>query len=359
MCAACGCFAASAGVVAGSALQLQQPALWSLAVYTGLAMGGAAGLLGLWRRRGIGWRALFVIVLLGALAGAGLTAWRAVVFTRNALPPAIEGRDLRVAGVVAQMPQRNDSGVRFTLEVESAGWADAAVDEGPPRVPPRIAPGWYAAARGDPAGVHAGERWRMTVRLKAPHGHLNPHGFDQELRLWEQGVQATGTVRTGARDAPPERIGATWRHPVERVRESVCDAILARVDDRQAAGVIAALLAGDQNAFDRVDWDVSRATGVAHLMAISGLHATLFAWFAAQVVGALWRRSARLMLWWPAQHAGLLGGVLLATPHAVLSGWGLPSRRCAGCWPPWVFCAWPGDAGPGPSSGCSPARWWS
>ena len=70
-----------------------------------------------------------------------------------------------------------------------------------------------------PGSVHAGERWRMTVRLKAPHGNLNPHGFDQELRLWEQDVQASGYVRTGARDTRPQALGQTWRHPVERARE--------------------------------------------------------------------------------------------------------------------------------------------
>ncbi|GAO26978.1 DNA internalization-related competence protein ComEC/Rec2 [Alicycliphilus sp. B1] len=68
------------------------------------------------------------------------------------------------------------------------------------------------------------------MRLKAPHGGRNPHGFDYELWLWEQGVQATGYVRTGARlDAlhgPPERLGATWRHPVEQLRQRVRDAIV-------------------------------------------------------------------------------------------------------------------------------------
>jgi competence protein ComEC len=53
----------------------------------------------------------------------------------------------------------------------------------------------------------------------------------------------------------------------------------------------------------------------------------MFAWLAAIVVGALWRRSGRLMLWWPAPHAALAGGVLLATLYALFSGWGLPSQR--------------------------------
>ncbi len=70
-----------------------------------------------------------------------------------------------------------------------------------------------------------------------------------------------------------------------------------------------------------------RATGVAHLMSISGLHITMFAWLAAHVLGAMWRRSRRLMLRLPAQQAALAGGVLLATLYALFSGWGVPSQR--------------------------------
>jgi competence protein ComEC len=37
---------------------------------------------------------------------------------------------------------------------------------------------------------------------------------------------------------------------------------------------------GDQGAIERDDWDLFRNTGVAHLMSISGLHVTMFAWLA-------------------------------------------------------------------------------
>ena len=73
--------------------------------------------------------------------------------------------------------------------------------------------------------------------------------------------------------------------------------------------MLAALVVGDQAAIERADWDVFRATGVAHLMSISGLHVTMFAWATALAAGALWRRSSRLCLAWPAQHAALLGGL--------------------------------------------------
>jgi competence protein ComEC len=181
-----------------------------------------------------------------------------------------------------------------------------------------------------PAELRAGERWRMTLRLRAPHGSRNPHGFDYELWLWERGVQASAYVRAGSDDAEPQRLGQTWTHPVAWLRQSVRERIYAHVEQRAFAGLIAALVVGDQNAIDRVDWDVFRATGVAHLVSISGLHITMFAWGAAWLVGWLWRRSGRLCLLLPAADAALIGGVLLAAAYALFSGWGIPAQRT--CW---------------------------
>jgi competence protein ComEC len=333
-----GLTAALLGAVLGPALQLQQAALWDGRTYgLMLAAGLVLGLLvsrslALWERVGVRAAALLVATALFSFAACGL---RSAAYADQALDPALEGKDVAVIGVVAAMPQRNEDGVRFRLEVESSQLAGQPV-----RLPPQIYLGWYGGAMpgtGDTmeqyrqaSELHAGERWQMTVRLKAPHGNVNPNGFDYELWLWEQGLQATGYVRAGPRDVPPQRVASTWWHPVERARQAVRDAVFAHVADRKTAGVLAALIVGDQNAIERADWDVFRATGVAHLMSISGLHITMFAWAAALLVGALWRRSARLCLAWPAQHAALAGGVLLAVAYSMFSGWGVPAQRT--CW---------------------------
>ncbi|MBU6467468.1 MAG: DNA internalization-related competence protein ComEC/Rec2, partial [Burkholderiales bacterium] len=238
-------------------------------------------------------------------------------------------------GMVSDLPEAVETGVRFRLQVDSASLQGKSV-----QVPPLIDLAWYheagaSGAQPQQAGApHAGERWRMVVRLKAPHGARNPNGFDYELRQWEQGVQAVGYVRAGPKDGPPARLDAALRYPVLQLREQVRDAILTRLAaaaegpaEVRAAGVVAALVTGDQRAIDRSDWNVFRATGVAHLVSISGLHITLFAWLAALAVGGLWRRAPRLCLAWPAQSAALLGGLLLATVYAVFSGWGIPAQR--------------------------------
>jgi len=318
------------GAILGPALQLQQPMLWHWGTYAAMAA-AAILLIGFWRIGKLKAPALLVLLAIALLAFA-ITGLRASRFAGQGLDPALEGRDVTVIGVVAAMPQRNDTGLRFRLEVESASVAGSSV-----RLVPQLYLGWYGGAMPDPAGklelqrqapeLRAGERWQMNVRLKAPHGNSNPHGFDYELWLWEQGLQATGYVRAGPNDPLPRRVGDTWSHRVERARQTVRDAVFERVADRRTAGLLAALIVGDQNAIDRADWDIFRATGVAHLMSISGLHVTMFAWTAALLVGALWRRSQRLCLAWPAQHAALVGGMVLAAGYALFSGWGVPAQR--------------------------------
>jgi len=332
-------FAALLGFVLGTALQLQQAALFPWQAYASIVLLALVAYAFVATKSiAYGWRMGLAVVALGLL-GFGVTGLRATVYLGDTLEPALEGRDVRVTGVVANLPQRNESGLRFRLEVEAAVLDGHAV-----HVPPLMDVGWYGGAFsagpavvGDaapvaalnrlPADVQAGERWDMTVRLKAPHGSRNPHGFDYELWLWEQGVQATGYVRATARDPVPVLLGQTWRHPVVLARQAVRTRIYQQVQERSFSGMIAALVVGDQAAIDRVDWDVFRATGVAHLVSISGLHITMFAWGAAMLVGWLWRRSGRLCIALPAPSAGLIGGVLLATAYAVFSGWGVPAQR--------------------------------
>jgi competence protein ComEC len=307
--------------LAGVALQLQQDALWPLAADA--AAGGVATAIALAaRRRWTAWAAAAAL-LAYALTGAH-AAWRLA----PTLPEELAGRDVVLTGVVAELPRISPDGVRFVFDVESAEHDGTAVS-----VPPRVSLGWYSAWYGDApkaaaprTEVRAGQRWRLTVRLKPPHAGANPHGFDAELWLFEQGIRATGSVRT-ARDAVNELLDDAAAHPVERLRQRLRDAVFAHVDDARAAGVLAALAIGDQGSIDRDDWEVFRDTGTAHLMAISGLHVTMFAWLAGGLVSGLWRRSGRLLLWLPAPVAARWGGLAAAAGYALLAGWGVPAQR--------------------------------
>ena len=333
--------AALLGWIAGITLQLQQSELWPADRY-GLLVALALTLVLAARRLQLPLARLTTVLLAAALLAHASTGLRALHFRQQALEPALEGKDITVTGRISAMPQFSEHSTRFRFTVEDARREGQAV-----HVPPQLYLSWYGGLRNEDGALlepflqapalQAGERWQFNVRLRAPHGTRNPQGFDFELWLWEQGLQATGYVRTGRRDPAPQALGPTGHHPVEHARQRVRDAILARAPTSadtpqdearaRALGVVAALVTGDQQAITRSDWDVFRATGVSHLMSISGLHITFFAWLAALLLRALWRASPRLCLLWPAQHAGLLGGLLLATAYALFSGWGVPAQR--------------------------------
>ena len=316
----------ASGWLLGVALQLRQPALWpwdATAVVTAVAL--LAGALA-WRRRDR-FLAVLALTLCAATLGFTTTASRAAWRLSEALQPALEGLDITLTGTVAEMPRLGEQGTRFVFETDGA-----ELRGHPVRVPPRITLGWYRSADDDsllalPAeDIRAGQRWRLPVRLRAPHGTLNPDGFDLELWLFEQGIAASGSVRSKPQ-APAVKLAETVAHPVERLRQALRDAIVARVPDPAAAGVLAALVIGDQAAIDREAWDVFRITGVAHLMSISGLHVTMFAWLAGALVGRLWRLHPRLLLAFPASIAALWCGWAAAAGYALLAGWGVPAQR--------------------------------
>ncbi len=305
----------------GMAVQLQERALQPHAVYLAAMAAGALGVAAAWR-----WRRAFVLALLGMAAlGFGVAGERAAERLSQALPAMLEGQELEIIGVVASLPQRNANGLRFRFEVEQARWRGEPVV-----VPTRLSLGWYGGFHEDAAlspvqqALGAGQRWRFTLSLRRPHGLLNPHGFDYELLLFEQGVRATGYVRDVP---PPAMLDSAAGHVVERARQHVRDAIGRAVPDARAAGVLAALSVGDQSAIDRDDWELFRMTGIAHLVSISGLHVTMFAWLAGLAIAALWRRSESAMLAMPAPQAARWGGLLAATAYAVFSGWGVPAQR--------------------------------
>ncbi|MCC7099971.1 MAG: DNA internalization-related competence protein ComEC/Rec2 [Rubrivivax sp.] len=314
----------------GVGLQLQQATLQPGGLQAGLVGAGGLLLAALVLRRGL--RRAWVTAL-GALALAaiafGSTDWRAAQRLAEALPAALEGQDLQVVGVVASLPQRSAAGTRFVFEVESAERLGQAVT-----VPRRLSLGWWygdedaagAGAAPGPEALRAGQRWRFTVRLRQPHGQINPHGFDAELWLFEQGLRASGSVRTRARNEA-RRLDDAAGFPVQRARQAIRDRLEATVPDAEAAGLLAALAIGDQGAIDRAGWEVFRVTGVAHLVSISGLHVTLFAWLASALVGWGWRRAGSLPLRLPAPIAARWGGLALAAGYALLAGWGVPAQR--------------------------------
>lgn len=265
-------------------------------------------------------------MIAGCLACGFLwAAWLAGQRLADALPLQWEGADIQVVGVVATMPQPYERSLRFEFDVERVLTPDAVV-------PAHLALSWWGspARDGKPATfpeLHAGERWQLTVRLRRPHGTLNPHGFDYEAWLLERNIRATGYIRPGGGNRRVTGLVMRPQYLVERVREAVRGRIQTALADAPYAGVLAALAIGDQRAIAPSQWQTFTRTGVNHLMSISGLHVTMISGLVFALAYYLWRRSARLTLWLPARKAAAVAGLAAALAYAWLAGYAVPAQR--------------------------------
>lgn len=245
--------------------------------------------------------------------------WAALVaHTRLAaqMPHEWEGRDIRVEGVIAELPQAMGDGVRFTFDIDKVLTPLAPTLR-------RVQVHWAAPL--DPP--RAGEQWSLTLRLKRPRGLLNPHGFDREFWCLERGIQAVGYVHSKAPAARLEGGSRPPQYAVQGLRQDLRQRVLGSAGGTPAAGVLAALAIGDQGAISADQWDLFTRTGVGHLMSISGLHITMLSALAGWLAGLAWRRSVWLCARLPARKAALLCGLVAAAGYAALAGFGVPAQR--------------------------------
>lgn len=259
------------------------------------------------------------------------------------LPEHLEGRDIRLGGIIVSLPSRTERGLKFDFEVDQAA-------KPTDRFPSRIQLSWFDSGFYGKAPLyplpelHPGQRWDLTVRLKRPHGNVNPAGFDQEAWLLENNIRATGYVRE---DSGNRLLGTETRFGtlVESARERVLTRIRTVLAERPLSGVIQALAVGEQRAIPASQWQVFQRTGVNHLMSISGIHVTMLSSLAYALIFGLWRRSTLLTLSLPAHKAAALAGAMTALGYAWLSGYGIPTQRTLYMLSIVALALWTGRAG--------------
>lgn len=263
---------------------------------------------------GLRWRRLrlfaaFVLGFLWALLYAQWLLW-------HDWPTECEGKDVLATGTVLSIPAGDGYQTRFLFRIEQLQGCDAA------RLPLRARLGWYGPA----PRLHAGERWQLRLRLKVRNGFFNPGSFDYERWLLQQRIGATGYVRE-TRDAL--RLGhgrgaVAW---LQGWRQRVHDALAAQLPQGPESGLVLALAVGERAGIDAKRWQVLRATGTSHLVAISGLHIGLAGGFGGLLGLWAWKRSAALCGRLPAQRAAVLSALLCAFAYAALAGFSVPTQR--------------------------------
>ncbi len=268
--------------------------------------------------------------LFGLLAGYFWALLVAQHRLADELPTAWETKAIQIEGVVASLPQQLERGERFEFDVEKVLSPQDAIQR---VVPKHISITQYHndAFGGNVANevktnrFHAGERWRLTVKLKRPHGTANPHGFDFEVWALERNIRAVGSIKHA--DELVQNFVFRPKYLVEAAREKIHTRMQQVLGDKPYAGVLEALAIGDESGILQQDWQVFLRTGVNHLMSISGLHITMLAGLAYGLVAAIWRRSESLVLCLPTRKAAVVAGAIIALLYALVAGFSVPSQR--------------------------------
>lgn len=228
------------------------------------------------------------------------------------LSPDLAGKELTIKGIVATVPARDEHKIRFEFIPEPSSQL---------ALPKRLILSWYLPLA---KNVNAGETWQLRVKLKHPYGTMNPGGFDYEKWLFQRHIGATGYVRSAETN---QKLANPPLYSVNKLRQNLADTIQSHLKDSHFYGLIQGLTAGIKDNISQAQWQELRATGTAHLLAISGLHIGLAAMIGFICFRRLWSFRPANLLILSANEMGAVAGFITALFYAAMAGFSLPTQR--------------------------------
>lgn len=170
----------------------------------------------------------------------------------------------------------------------------------------------------------AGSRIKVFGRFKPPPPPVSPYAYDFQRALYFDGIGAVGfalgPLTVEARGEVP------WSGRLAALRTTLSDRIRARLPGDTGA-LAAALLVGDRDWISESATEAMRDVGIAHLLAISGLHMGLVAGCVFFFIRLLLSLNAKTALLWPTRRVAAAGAILFATAYLLLSGASVPTQR--------------------------------
>ena len=174
-----------------------------------------------------------------------------------------------------------------------------------------------------------GDVMKLPLKLRTPRNFHTPGSFDYAGYLARRGIYLTAFVwddRKIEKIEPDNRTGTGLRHRLEHVRRTVGAFFDAQLSTT-AAAILRALIIGDKSRLKPELRDSFTRVGVAHVLAISGLHIGLVA---ALAYGAWWwllARSQYALLMWSVPKLAALFTLPVVLLYAGLAGGSVSTLR--------------------------------
>ena len=160
-----------------------------------------------------------------------------------------------------------------------------------------------------------------TAHLGPPGGPVEPGGFDFRRMAWFEGLGAVGYARDPL--VVFDRPEGAW---VARLRHSIAETLRARLPGEPGA-FAAAILVGDRSAIPEDTADTLRASNLAHLLAISGLHMGLATGTVFGLVRLLVAAVPWLALRIDGRRTAAVAAFAAGGAYLLLSGGTVPTER--------------------------------
>lgn len=229
-----------------------------------------------------------------------------------------ESRGTTLEGYIATPPRVMDRKTRFILSVT----ARVGDDE---RHPQRGAV--LLTVRNSGEDFAYGDYLRFTARLKKPRNFKNPGGFDYERYLGRMGVFLVASVNRPADIVVLRRGGGNpVKRSVEGIRTDV-RTLIGRAAESPSREMLGALILGEKERIPPALREGFNRTGVAHVLAISGFHVAMAAFFAVALIKAIMTSWSPLLLRANLPKVSACGSLLFVITYALMAGFGISTAR--------------------------------
>ena len=255
----------------------------------------------------------YMMIAVFALAGFS----RGALHTNQAAAPILPEyrKSYMVTGWVEKITKRS-SLPQFYIRVDNI---EGLAGE---RTPKRV------RVRSKPHGVKPGDMIAVKAILNAPPGPAISGGYDPARAAYFQQIGGYGFAISVPQNIVLKELGLEERlkQKLVRARYGLSRHIQARAPPA-TAGLQAALLTGDRSAIPARQEQVLRDAGLAHLLAISGLHMGLLAGGAYFLASLLFAMIGPLARRYDMRKWAALIGALFASAYLLMSGASVSTQR--------------------------------